>query len=31
VLLTNRVWPDRGNESIKPFRPKFHDLVWAMA
>lgn len=31
VLLTNRVWPDRANDSIKAFRPRFHDLVWAMA
>jgi len=31
VLLTNRVWPDRSNESLKGFRPRFHDLVWAMA
>lgn len=31
VLLTNRVWPDRSREAIKTFRPKFHDLVWAMA
>ena len=31
VLLTNRVWPDRSNESLKAFRPLFHDLVWAMA
>lgn len=31
VLLTNRVWPDRANESLKSFRPRFHDLVWAMA
>lgn len=31
VLLTNRVWPDRSNEKLKAFRPRFHDLVWAMA
>lgn len=31
VLLTNRVWPDRSRDAIKAFRPKFHDLVWAMA
>ena len=31
VLLTNRVWPDRANDSLRLFRPRFHDLVWAMA
>lgn len=30
VLLTNRVWPDRANDSIRAFRPRFHDAVWAM-
>ena len=27
VLLTNRVHPTRDNESIKKFRPEFHDIV----
>ncbi len=29
VLLTNRVWPDRSNESIRRLRPRFHDAVWS--
>jgi len=28
VLLTNRVHPDRSNESIRDFRPLIHDAVW---
>jgi serine-type D-Ala-D-Ala carboxypeptidase len=27
VLLTNRTWPDRKNQSIKQVRPDFHDAV----
>lgn len=27
VLLTNRTWPDRQNESIREVRPAFHDAV----
>ena len=27
TLLTNRTWPDRGSQSIKQFRPAFHDAV----
>lgn len=27
VLLTNRTWPDRQNESIREVRPRFHDAV----
>jgi len=27
VLLTNRVHPRRDNDSIKQFRPVFHDSV----
>lgn len=27
VLLTNRVHPDRKNEKIREFRPRFHDMV----
>jgi CubicO group peptidase (beta-lactamase class C family) len=27
ILLTNRTWPDRGSQSIKQFRPAFHDAV----
>ena len=27
VLLTNRTWPDRKNQSIKKIRPAFHDAV----
>jgi CubicO group peptidase (beta-lactamase class C family) len=27
ALLTNRVWPDRSNERIKPFRAEFHAAV----
>jgi CubicO group peptidase (beta-lactamase class C family) len=27
VLLTNRVYPSRGNDRIKAFRPMVHDLV----
>lgn len=27
VLLTNRTWPDRQNQSIKQVRPAFHDAV----
>lgn len=30
VLLTNRTWPDRTNDAIRAFRPRFHDLVWQM-
>lgn len=29
VLLTNRVHPNRANEGIKKFRPKFHDTIMA--
>jgi CubicO group peptidase (beta-lactamase class C family) len=29
ILLTNRVHPDRGNEAIREFRPRLHDLVAA--
>jgi serine-type D-Ala-D-Ala carboxypeptidase len=27
VLLTNRTWPDRKNQSIRTVRPAFHDAV----
>jgi serine-type D-Ala-D-Ala carboxypeptidase len=27
VLLTNRTWPDRKNQSIREIRPAFHDAV----
>ncbi len=27
ILLTNRVYPDRNNEKIDDFRPRFHNLV----
>jgi serine-type D-Ala-D-Ala carboxypeptidase len=27
VLLTNRTWPDRSNQSIRQIRPAFHDAV----
>jgi serine-type D-Ala-D-Ala carboxypeptidase len=27
TLLTNRTWPDCSNQSIKQFRPKFHDAI----
>jgi serine-type D-Ala-D-Ala carboxypeptidase len=27
VLLTNRTWPDRQNQSIREVRPRFHDAV----
>ena len=27
TLLTNRTWPNRGSQSIKQFRPAFHDAV----
>jgi serine-type D-Ala-D-Ala carboxypeptidase len=27
VLLTNRTWPDRKNQSIRTIRPAFHDAV----
>lgn len=27
ALLTNRTWPDRGNQAIKTVRPAFHDAV----
>lgn len=27
VLLTNRTWPDCGNQAIKHVRPRFHDAV----
>ena len=27
VLLTNRTWPDRGNDAIRLLRPAFHDAV----
>jgi hypothetical protein len=27
TLLTNRTWPDRKNQAIKEFRPRFHDAV----
>jgi CubicO group peptidase (beta-lactamase class C family) len=27
VLLTNRTWPDRQNQSIREVRPLFHDAV----
>jgi serine-type D-Ala-D-Ala carboxypeptidase len=27
TLLTNRTWPDRGSQSIKQFRPAFHNAV----
>lgn len=27
ILLTNRTWPDCGNQAIKQLRPKFHDAV----
>jgi CubicO group peptidase (beta-lactamase class C family) len=29
VLLTNRTWPDRKNQSIRQVRPAFHDAVRA--
>ncbi|MGA7217301.1 MAG: serine hydrolase domain-containing protein [Candidatus Sulfotelmatobacter sp.] len=29
TLLTNRTWPDCSNQSIKRFRPRFHDAVVA--
>ncbi len=29
IFLTNRVHPDRGNEAIREFRPRLHDLVVA--
>ncbi|OFW18673.1 MAG: hypothetical protein A3G21_25715 [Acidobacteria bacterium RIFCSPLOWO2_12_FULL_66_21] len=29
VLLTNRVYPTRDNERIRPIRPRFHDAVIA--
>jgi CubicO group peptidase (beta-lactamase class C family) len=28
TLLTNRTWPERGSQSIKQFRPAFHDAVF---
>ena len=28
TLLTNRTWPDRGSQSIKQFRPAFHNAVF---
>lgn len=31
VLLTNRVHPDRDNNKIKDFRPRFHDIVMKLA
>ena len=30
VLLTNRTWPDRTNDAIRKFRPRFHDAVWSV-
>ena len=27
TLLTNRTWPDCGNQAIKQVRPAFHDAV----
>ncbi len=27
VLLTNRTWPDRSQDAIRSFRPKFHDAI----
>lgn len=27
TLLTNRTWPDCGNQAIKEIRPRFHDAV----
>jgi CubicO group peptidase (beta-lactamase class C family) len=27
TLLTNRTWPDSGNQAIKEVRPRFHDAV----
>ncbi len=27
VLLTNRTWPDRGNQAIREVRPAFHDSI----
>jgi|HubBroStandDraft_6_1064221.scaffolds.fasta_scaffold03306_4 CubicO group peptidase (beta-lactamase class C family) len=27
TLLTNRTWPDCSNQSIRQFRPKFHDAI----
>jgi CubicO group peptidase (beta-lactamase class C family) len=27
TLLTNRTWPDRSNQVIRAFRPRFHDTV----
>lgn len=27
VLLTNRVYPTRANEALRPIRPKVHDAV----
>lgn len=29
VLLTNRTWPDRSNDSIRQVRPAFHDAIQA--
>ncbi|HVO32129.1 MAG TPA: serine hydrolase domain-containing protein [bacterium] len=30
VLLTNRTWPDRTNDAIRAFRPRFHQLAWSL-
>ncbi|MCA9548075.1 MAG: beta-lactamase family protein [Myxococcales bacterium] len=30
VLLTNRVSPSRDNDRHRPFRPRLHDVAWAM-
>ncbi len=27
TLLTNRTWPDRQNQAIMQFRPRFHDVI----
>ena len=27
TLLTNRTWPDCGNQAIKEVRPRFHDAI----
>ena len=27
ILLSNRTWPDRGNDAIRSLRPAFHDAV----
>jgi CubicO group peptidase (beta-lactamase class C family) len=27
ILLTNRTWPDCGNQGIRQVRPKFHDAI----